>query len=80
MAADEHDAVSVAAADLAELRARARAIITNRFLTPSARIAMLRSHEAAMTVALRRWRALSGIAPLSSEVPSTARLGPYRRC
>jgi hypothetical protein len=75
---DEHSPVSLAAAELADLRARARAIMTNRFLTPTARVAMLRDHEAAMVVALRRWRALSGIAPVSPSVPNTARGGRYR--
>lgn len=79
MAADEHSPVSVAAADLAALRARARAIMGNRFLTTAGRVAMLRSNEAELIAALRRWRVLSGIAPMCSSVPSTARVGTYRR-
>ena len=75
---DAMDSLAVAAAELAELRARARAIMSCRYLTPTARVSMLRDHEAAMVVALPRWRALSGIAPMCSHVPSTARVGRHR--
>jgi hypothetical protein len=80
MKAEEHAAVSIAAAELAAVRARARAIVACRFLTPAARVAMLRVVEAELLTALRQWRALSGIAPIATDLPSTARIGPYRRC
>ena len=78
MKAEEHAAVSVAAADLAAVRARARTIVACRFLTPAARVAMLREVQAELLAALRRWRALSGIAPIATGLPSTARIGRYR--
>jgi hypothetical protein len=76
--ADEHSPVSVAAAELAGLRTRARAIAVNRFLTTSARVAMLRENDAAVRGALHRWRELAGIAPLCTGKTSTSRVGRYR--
>lgn len=76
--ADEHSPASVAASELAELRARARAITSSRFLTTAARVAMLRENDAAVLVALTRWRELASIAPMVSGAPSTARVGRYR--
>jgi hypothetical protein len=78
MATDEHSPVSVAAADLAELRARARAIMSNRFLTAASRVAMLRENETALRAALRHWRELTGIAPVCPSTASTSRVGRYR--
>ena len=78
MKAEAHTPVTEAAEHLAELRARARAIMANRFLTTAGRVAMLRENELALMAALRHWRALSGIAPMCSSVPSTARVGRYR--
>lgn len=75
--AGEVDPLSAAAAELAKLRARGRAIATNRFLTPASRVTMLRAHEAAMMVALRRWRELAGITPMAA-TSTSSRVGRYR--
>jgi hypothetical protein len=75
---DEHSPVSLAAAELADLRARARAIMVNRFLTTSGRVAMLRDNEIALRAALGRWRVLSGISQAVPVVPNKARGGRYR--
>ena len=74
---DDVDPLLTAAADLAELRARARAIIACKYLTAAGRVAMLRTHEAAMLVALRRWRPLAGIVPAHA-TPNTSRGGRYK--
>jgi hypothetical protein len=74
----EHSPASIAAADLADLRTRARAIMGNRFLTTASRVAMLRENEIALRAALGRWRALSGIASVASDTRSvTAAKGRY---
>jgi hypothetical protein len=77
LADSEHDPVSVAAADLAALRARARAIVGNRFITTAARVAMLRDNEAAIRTALTRWRTLSGILNAPPAVPNNKAGGRY---
>jgi hypothetical protein len=75
----EHSKAILAAAHLAELRARARAIRDCRHLTPAAREHMRREVSAAIACASSRYRLLSDperIAPPADRHPRRAQ---YRR-